>query len=318
MPQRKNKAVLGILVVVFLAFVMLMIFASYTMKNLKSDDSTFSMGGESEKASIAVVEVNNVIMVAKPLIELLIQAEEDKSTKAIILRINSPGGAVGPTQEIYEEIRRIDDLYTTSEGKEGKPIYASFGSIAASGGYYLGAATRRIYSNPGTITGSIGVIMQFMDLSRLYDWAMVKQVNIKAGRYKDVGQPNRSMTEEEKGLLDNVISGVRVQFVNDILRTRKDRIKGNLDELAQGQIFSGAQALEYGLIDKLGSLWQAGREIHEELKLEGDFGLKFIKKEKKKGLWALVDNIDEAVTSINLLVKKMNPEASSQQSLMFK
>lgn len=300
MTQRKNKAVMGILLVVFLSFVLLMIFASYTMKNISK------AGGIKKEGSIAVVEVNGVIMESKALIELIHEAEQDKDTKAIILRINSPGGAVGPTQEIYEEIRRIDSQYQTTEGKEGKPVYASFGTIAASGGYYLGAATRRIYTNKGTITGSIGVIMQFMDLSKLYDWAMVKQQNIKAGRYKDIGQPNRSMTEEEKSLLNKMIAGVHDQFRDDILRTREGRIKGDLRELSQGQLYSGQQAVDIGLADEVASLWQAGRKIHEELKLEGKFGFKFIEKKKKTGLWAVMENLDQAVTDIRLLLNKAN------------
>ena len=317
MPQRKNKAVLGILIVVFLSFVLLMIFASYTMKNLKSEGSSFDVGGFGDKGSIAVVEVNGVIMESKNLVELIHKAEKDKDTKAIIVRINSPGGAVGPTQEVYEEIRRIDQEYVDSKGEKGKPVYASFGTIAASGGYYLGAATRRIYSNPGTITGSIGVIMQFMDLSKLYDWAMLNQQTIKSGLYKDVGQPNRPLTEEEKSLLNGVIGGVHEQFRNDILRTRKEKIKGDLNELSQGQIFSGEQAFKLGLVDELGSLWQAGRKIHEELELKGEFGFKFIEKKKKRGLWALMDNLDEAVTSVKGLVGQLKG-SSEGPALLYK
>jgi|TARA_Y100000780_G_C13696127_1_gene423424 protease-4 len=297
---KNNKAVLGILLVVFLSFVLLMIFASYTIKNLSGKGEGINFSDLKEGKSIAVVEVNGVIMESKKIIELLERAYEDKETKAIIMRINSPGGAVAPTQEIYEEMRRIDQEYEDSEGEKGKPIYASFGSVAASGGYYLGAGARRIYSNAGTITGSIGVIMQNLDLSKLYEWAMVKQVNIKAGRYKDMGQPNRGLTQEERDILNNMISGVHNQFIRDIERTRKGKIKGDLRELAQGQIFSGEQARDLGLVDEVASLWQAGRKIHEELKIEKEFGLKYIEKKKKKGLWAIMDNIDEASTNLNL------------------
>ncbi len=314
MASNQNRSVFGILLIIFLSFVMLFIFASYTVKNLKTKGASFS---ESENTSIAVVEVNGAIMTAKGLVALVQEAEEDKDTQAIILRINSPGGAVGPTQEVYEEIRRIDQLFTDSNGKEGKPIYASFGSIAASGGYYLGAATRRIYANAGTLTGSIGVIMQFMDLSRLYDFAMVKQNNITSGKYKDVGQPNRPMTDEEKALLKGIILDVHDQFLGDIQRTRKDKLKTDLKELAQGQIFSGQQAQKFGLVDEIGSLWQAGRRIHKELKLEGKFGFKYIEKSKKTGLWAIMDNLDQAVTSIKLLSEGLR-ESGGQVKLLYK
>jgi protease-4 len=294
----RNRAVYGVLLLVFVFFIILVLFAAYTVKAFQQEGAEFQDSGK--KTSIAVVEVEGVIMSPFKTIELLQLAEKDKNTKAIILRVDSPGGAVGPTQEIYEEVRRIDEEYTTSEGKKGKPIYASFGSIAASGGYYIGAATRRIYATPGGLTGSIGVIMQFIDASKLFELARVNQINIKAGRYKDMGQPNRSMTEEEKALLEGTIKDVHKQFIDDILRTRKDKIKGDINEFSQGQIFSGREAMERGLVDELAGLWVAGRRIHEELKIEGEFGLKFIRKKKRTNVWDLVDSVDSAITSFDI------------------
>lgn len=302
--EKKNRAIVGILLMIFIFFVILMIFATYTLKMFQGDGQVSFSANSKAGNSVAVVEVNGVIMEAKPVIELLHRAYEDKETKAIVLRVNSPGGAVGPTQEIYEEIRRIDDLYTSTEGKEGKPVYGSFGSIAASGGYYVGAATRKLYANAGTITGSIGVIMQFLDLSQLFDLAKVKQENIKSGRYKDFGQPNRSMTEEEKALLEKTISGVHKQFVNDVLKMRKEKIKTDIWELAQGQIFSGEEAKSLGLVDELAGLYEAGRRIHEELKLEGKFGLKFIKPKKKTNFFELVDNLEGIADKVNMFGKQ--------------
>src|SRR5690606_11778859 len=163
------------------------------------------------------------------------------SVKAILMRIESPGGAVGPTQEIYEEIRRIDSAYDPKvKGEQkGKPVYASIGSIAASGGYYISAATRKIFANAGSLTGSIGVIMQFVDASELIEWAKVRPEIIKAGRYKDFGGPNRALTVQERELLEKTLSSVHEQFRKDILAIRQDRIQGDLNELSQGQIFSG-------------------------------------------------------------------------------
>jgi protease IV len=295
----KNRAVYGVLLLVFLFFIILMIFASYTINvfNNESDESTTS---RKNKGSIAVVEVTGVIMDSRKVVELLHIAEKDKSTKAIILRINSPGGAVGPTQEIYEEIRRIDTAWELSNKKEGKPIYASFGIVAASGGYYLGAATRRIYASAGTLTGSIGVIMQFLDASKLAKKVMVTQNNIKAGRYKDIGSPTRAMTVEEEGLMQGMVAGVHKQFIRDILKTRKGKLKSDIIELAQGQIFSGEEAFKQGLVDELAGLWTAGRSIHKELNLKGKFGFKYIKKKKDMSFWEILENIDEASSNLNL------------------
>lgn len=296
-PQNSNKAVYGVFFIVFFFFVILMMFAIYTVKVFDREENLGIRDREGN--SIAVVEIDGVIMDSQRPIELLRMAERDPDSKAIILRVNSPGGAVGPTQEIYEEIRRIDQKYDETNGKEGKPIYASFGSVAASGGYYVAAATRRIYSSPGTVTGSIGVIMQFLDASDLVEFAKVRMNNVKAGRYKDIGQPTRKMTDEERGLLDQTMSVVHRQFINDILRTRKDRVKGDINELAQGQIFSGEEAQKVGLVDELAGMWEAGRRIHDELKIEQKFGLKFIKKKKKVGIMDILNNVDESISNID-------------------
>ena len=245
---------------------------------------------KSNNAHIGVITIDGVIMDSKGTVELLQAAEEDKQIQAIILRIDSPGGAVGPTQEIYEEIQRID---------KKKPIYASFGSIAASGGYYIGAATRKIWANPGTLTGSIGVIMEFMDLSKLYEFAKVSPQTVKAGRYKDAGNPSRSLTPEESDMMNKLLAGVHKQFIGDILKRRSGKIKGDITELAQGQIFSGESAMEVGLVDAMGSLWTAGRAIHTEMKMKDDFALKFIEKKKKLGLFDLMGSLEESISKLD-------------------
>jgi protease-4 len=288
LSSNNHKALFGIFAMVFVFFVILVVFAFYTMNAF---NETSSLEKKANKAHIGVIEVEGVIMDSKDTIDLLHQVEEEKQLQAIIIRVNSPGGAVGPTQEIYEEIQRID---------KKKPVYASFGGIAASGGYYIGSATRKIWASAGTLTGSIGVIMEFMDLSKLYEFAKVSPQTVKAGRYKDAGNPARALTEEEKGMMNKLIAGVHEQFINDILKRRKNKIKGDIHELAQGQIFSGELAKEYGLIDEIGSLWTAGRMIHAQLKLKDDFALKFIKKKKNKGIWDLMDSLEEGITHLSL------------------
>ena len=186
-------------------------------------------------------------MKSKKIIELLHEAEKSAGIKALIIRINSPGGAVGPTQEIFDEIVRID---------EAIPVYASFGSVAASGGYYLGAAARKIYANRGTITGSIGVIMQFMDLSEIFKLTKVKPEIIKSGKFKDLGNPSRQMRKDERRLLEKSVEVVHDQFRRDIIKRRGKRINGDLNDLTQGQIFSGEEALSFGLIDAVGGLYK--------------------------------------------------------------
>lgn len=281
MTSNSTKIILGIFGLMFLMFVTAVIFLVFSFKINKSEIS----GLEGKKSSVAVVEVNGPIMKSKKIIELLHEAEKKGKYKAIIIRVDSPGGAVGPTQEIFDEIVRIDKEI---------PVYASFGSIAASGGYYIGAATRKIFANRGTITGSIGVIMQFMDLSELFKLSKVRPEIVKSGEFKDLGNPSRKMRKKERALLETSVLKVHEQFRQDIVERRGNRIKGNLKDLTQGQIFSGQEAYDHGLVDGLGGLFSASKAIHEELKLKGDFrDIVFIKKPKKSKLMNILDQLEE-------------------------
>jgi protease IV len=293
--EDRSKGIVGIFILITVLFVIFLIFAFYTVASLKS---TSKLGNalDSKEAPIAVIEVDGVIMDSEKTIKKLLIAEKEDKYKAIILRINSPGGAVGPTQEIYEEIRRIDKI---------KPIYASFASVAASGGYYLGAATRRIYAPAGCMTGSIGVIMNFMDLSGVYEWAKVKQEVIKAGKYKDIGNTARAMTDEERGLLTEMTLNVHQQFIDDIYAVREKQIVGGLEGLksyAQGQIFSGQGAKDRGLVDEIAGLYEAGRRIHKELNIKEKFALKFIKLKRDVTFGELMRGIEESVEDIKYRV----------------
>lgn len=289
MSENRSRGIVGIFILIGVLFFIFLIFAFYTISNLKSS-TQLDDGKDSKDKPIAVVEVAGTIMQAKPTIEKLLKAEKDKKIKAIIVRVNSPGGAVGPTQEIYEEIRRID--------KDSKPVYASFGAVAASGGYYIGAACRKIFTNSGALTGSIGVIMNFMDLSKAYEWAKVRPDIIKAGKYKDIGSAARPMTDEERLLMNEMIENVHEQFIMDIYKVREKKLKGGLNglrEYAQGQIFSGQGAMERGLVDGIAGLWEAGRQVHKELNIEEKFGFKFIKLKKKLSFMEIVEGIEETV-----------------------
>ncbi|WP_408097458.1 signal peptide peptidase SppA [Peredibacter sp. HCB2-198] len=305
MSRERSKGIVGIFILVTVLFFVFLIFAFYTVSQLKQ---TTSMGEglmDSKSAPIAVIPIENEIMESKKVVEMLIAAEEEKEIKAIILRIDSPGGAVAPTQEIYEEVRRID---------KKKPIYASFGTVAASGGYYIGAATRKIWANAGTLTGSIGVIMQMADLSELFAWAKYKQETIKAGRYKDIGNPGRPMTEEERAFLNTLLAGTHKQFMDDISAVRKDRLKKDITELAQGQIFHGMEAKELGLVDEVGSLWQAGRAIHKEMKLEGKFALRYMKPARKK--FSISEFLQDTEDTLSFIRNKV--ETKTTPAFLFK
>lgn len=301
MSRERSKGIVGIFILVTVLFFIFILFAFYTVTQLKETSSLGeSLLDASKSSPIAVIPIEGEIKDSKKIVEMLFAAEESPEIKAIILRIDSPGGAVAPTQEIYEEVRRIDAI---------KPIYSSFGSVAASGGYYIGAGTRKIYANAGTLTGSIGVIMQMADLSELFKWAKYKQETIKAGRYKDIGSPARPMSDEERALLTDLLAGTHTQFMNDIVAVRKNRLKKDINELAQGQIFHGSEAKELGLVDEVGSLWQAGRQIHKELKLKGKFALRFMKPAKKK--FSLSEFLQETEDTLSTVKDRVSAGSSA-------
>lgn len=293
MTNARSKNLTGLFILIFSMFLLFLIFAGYTVYSLRDNSDEFENAMDGAKNSpIAVVEINGAIMDSKKIVRDLFIAEKDESIKAIIVRVDSPGGTVGPSQEIYEEIRRIDKT---------KPIFASFGTVAASGGYYIGVAAREIFSNPGTLTGSIGVIMQFVDLSKLYEFVKVNPTTIKSGLYKDAGNPARPLTDQEQQLLKDMIAGVHDQFRRDIIKVRGKKIKGNIEDMSQGQIFSGEEAYKLGLVDHLAGLWEAGRIIHARLvkegAIKGEFkGLRFIKKKKNYSFIELFENVEESVS----------------------
>jgi len=229
--------IVGLLVFFFAVFLL--------MGRMMGESGRFAFGDK-----VAIIEIKGVIAQSSDVIEELLQYREDHGVKAIVLRIDSPGGGVGPSQEIYEEILKV---------RKEKKVVTSMGSVSASGGYYIACASDVIVANPGTITGSIGVLMQFSSFEELFKKIGIKGVTLKAGAYKDAGSPFREMTPEEKRLMQLVLDNVHNQFIQAVAKGR------NLDpakvtEYADGRIFTGEQAKEYGLVDKMGNLQDAIEE----------------------------------------------------------
>lgn len=200
--------------------------------------------------SIGLIEVRGVITeeTRKETVKNLSKFKRDKNIRAIVLRIESPGGGVSASQEIFNEVKRVKEA--------GKPIYASMGSIAASGGYYIAVPCDKIYANPGTATGSIGVIMEMPNVELLLEKIGVYFMVIKSEEHKDIGSPFRKMTGKEKELLKGVINDIYNQFVNAVSTERKLK-KEQVLNIADGRIITGNQAVELGLVDKLGDLQDA-------------------------------------------------------------
>lgn len=205
-------------------------------------------GGSLFGARVAVVELDGAIVDVDELVRELRAHRDNPLVKAVVIRINSPGGVVAPTQELHAALTRVRE--------SGKPVVASLGAVAASGGYYVAVAADKIYANPGTLTGSIGVIMRLANLDGLMKKVGVDFVVVKAGRFKDLGNVARSMTPEERRVLQVMLEDVHGQFINAVAAGRKlDRAQ--VLGFADGRIVSGAQAKALNMVDALGGLEEA-------------------------------------------------------------
>lgn len=199
------------------------------------------------KEGVGIIELKGLIVSSEQILKQLTEFKNDPNVKAIVLRIDSPGGAVGASQEIYAEVKRTSEV---------KPVVASMGSLGASGGYYAALGADTIFANPGTMTGSIGVIIKFPNLAGLYDKIGYKSEVIKSGPLKGIGSSDRALTEEERNLMQDVIKNVYNQFVGDVAEARSMPEEA-VFKLADGRVFTGEQALDAGLIDKLGNFTDA-------------------------------------------------------------
>jgi len=209
---------------------------------------------------IGVVEIQGAIATADEILETLRRFRADERVRAVVLRIDSPGGAVGAAQEIFEEARRTDAV---------KPVIASLASVAASGGYYVALGARRIVANPGTLTGSIGVIARFADLSELFAKVGYRSQVVKSGELKDLGSPDRPLTVRERAVLQHVLDDVHAQFIEAVAE-RRGLDRDAVVPLADGRVFSGREAHDLGLVDELGNFSAAVRLAAGEAGLEGD------------------------------------------------
>ncbi|HVN96024.1 MAG TPA: signal peptide peptidase SppA [Syntrophorhabdaceae bacterium] len=221
---------------------------------------TFSLVKGTGKGKIGVIEVEGTITDLSDAMEDVIRFKEDDSIRGVILRINSPGGAVGPTQEMYAELKKLKS--------KNKIVYVSMGSVCASGGYYLAAMGDRIYANPSTITGSIGVIMQQAVVEDLMKKIGVQENTIKSGLLKDTGSPFRKMTDEERKYLQDIINSIYEQFIKDVSEGRRLPVE-KVRELADGRIYTGLQAREVKLIDSIGTFYDVVDDMKKTLGIKG-------------------------------------------------
>lgn len=276
--MRRHPVIFAVLLLIIIIVVFML--SVFTIGSLSGKRQSFSLNDK-----IGVVLVEGIITDSRDIIQQLNDFAKDDAIRAVVLRIDSPGGGVAPAEEIYGAVREL---------KKKKQVVASMGSIAASGGYLIACAATRIVANAGTLTGSISAVMHFANIEDLMKKIGVQSSVIKSGKYKDIGTPTRGMTKEEKALLQDVVDDIYDHLL-DIIATDRKIKKEELQKLADGRIFTGRQAQKLGLVDELGdmehALGQAGKLAGIKGKPEAVYPAK-----KKGTFWELI--LQNAVSSV--------------------
>lgn len=287
-PVLLGMMVFGVLLALF--------FLSVLALTYFSDREESLWGGE----KVAVVEIRGVIIDPQPIVEKLIKFRKNDQVKAIVLRIDSPGGGVGPAQEIYAEVKKV---------QRDKKVLVSMGSVAASGGYYIACAADKILANPGSITGSIGVIVESLNVEELFQKLGLRSTVVKSGKHKDIGSPLRKMTREEQRLLQEVLDSVHEQFIRAVAEGRKLPLE-KVRSLADGRIFSGDQAKALGLVDGLGNLQDTIAMAAQMAGIKGEPGVIYPEKKRfsildlllQETIHKILQSLRENSPSLNFLL----------------
>ena len=270
MSEKKHPILFGLLIYGLVVCGLVLLWGGITI--FLKEDSGFSFGNR-----IAVVSIRGVITDSRGVVEQIKKYRKDSRVKAIILRIDSPGGGTAASQEIYREVQRT---------VLSKKVVASMGNVAASGGYYVALAANKIVANPATLTGSIGVIMELSNIKELLNKIGVSREVVKSGPYKDIGSPVRKMKPEERRLLEEVIKNVHQQFIEVVVKGRRLN-REQVEKIADGRIFTGEQARDLGLVDELGSFEDALDLTKKMVGLSGEVKLIFPEK-KRFSFWELI------------------------------
>jgi protease-4 len=250
---------------------------------LRSNEESTAFRGFGNK--IGVVDLEGVIISPKIVVDQLKKFGDDDSIKAIILHVNSPGGGVAASEEIYREVKRIRD-------DKKKRIVASIESVGASGAYYVSSATNKIYADKGSIVGSIGVIAEWVNYGDLLHWAKLKDVTMKAGEFKDTGSPTRDMTPAEKEYLQSLIDNMHGQFIQAVADGRKTKFD-DIKAIANGKVWTGEQALSMKLIDQVADFQAAVDDTAKSVGIKGEPVLVHPERDRKTVLDVLFGDISE-------------------------
>jgi protease IV len=286
--MRKHPIILGLIILVAMAIVFYGFL--YRAGSKAGKVKPFSLNNK-----IGVVSIEGPIFDSIKITEELDEFSNDDSIIAVILRVDSPGGGVAASQEIFDAVLEL---------KTKKKVVASMGSIAASGGLLVACAADKVVANPGTITGSISAIMQFANFEELLKKIGLKSSVVKSGKYKDIGSPLRDMTPEEKKIIQELVDDIYNQFVDAVARERKIS-RDKIMQIADGRVFSGRKAKEYGLVDDLGDMGYAAKLASKLAGKEGKYDLVYPRKKRISVFDYLLENAASHLS--NSLKEKMEP-----------
>jgi len=278
----------GGLLALFAVAVFTLVYLSFS----GSDEEAFSGFG----SKIAVVELDGVIFSPKQTVSQLKKFADDDSVKAIIIHVNSPGGGVAASEEIYREVKRIRD-------EKKKRIVASIETVGASGAYYVASATNKIYADKGSIVGSIGVIAQWVNYGELLKWAKLNAVTMKAGEFKDTGNPAREMTPAEREYLQGLIDDMHTQFIQAVAEGRHAK-EADIRAIADGKVWTGEQAADLKLVDQIADFEDAVKDTARAVNISGEPNLVWPPKEKRSGLDLLFGDVSDYLPTREKLLER--------------
>ena len=266
----------------FLLFVLAVFTLVYYSFHNGEEETSFSGFG----SKIGVVELDGVIVSPKKVVTELKKFGDDASIKAIIIHVNSPGGGVAASEEICREVKRIHD-------EKKKRIVASIESVGASGAYYVASATDKIYADKGSVVGSIGVIAQWVNYGELLKWAKLNEITMKAGEFKDTGNPTREMTPAERAYFQGLIDNMHTQFIQAVADGRHAKAQ-DIRTIADGKVWTGEQALGLKLVDQIADFEGAVKDTAQAVNISGEPNLVWPPKERRAGLgdWLFGDLAD--------------------------
>ena len=257
-----------------------------------SDEESFSGFG----SKIAVVELDGVIFSPKQIVPQLKKFADDDSVKAIIIHVNSPGGGVAASEEIYREVKRIRD-------EKKKRIVASIETVGASGAYYVASATNKIYADKGSVVGSIGVIAEWVNYGELLKWAKLNAITMKAGEFKDTGSPTREMTPAEREYMQGLIDNMHTQFIRAVADGRHVK-EADIRAIANGKVWTGEQAADLKLVDQITDFEGAVKDTAQAVNITGEPTLVYPPKEKRSGLDLLFGDVSDYLPSREKLMEQ--------------